>query len=64
LNGYYSGAMKLLAILLTSASLLAVSCERHEFEGKDGTKQLHEHHASGGHAADHAPAHHADKSAH
>jgi hypothetical protein len=56
--------MKLLAILLTSASLLAVSCERHDFEGPNGTKQLHQHAAPGGHAAGHAPADHADKAAH
>jgi len=67
--------MKLFSLLLVTVSLLGVSCERHEFEGPDGTKQLHEHHS--GHAAggDHAEAgdnghahgddhKHEDKSAH
>lgn len=40
--------MKFFSILLVAVSLLGVSCERHEFEGPDGTKQLHEHHAAAG----------------
>ncbi len=44
--------MKFLSILLVAVSVFAVSCERHEFEGPDGTKQLHKKH--GAHAADHA----------
>ncbi|MEX1116805.1 MAG: hypothetical protein WEB53_16280 [Akkermansiaceae bacterium] len=43
--------MKFLSVLLVAVSVFAVSCERHEFEGPDGTKQLHEKH--GAHAADH-----------
>ncbi|RYD21387.1 MAG: hypothetical protein EOP88_11570 [Verrucomicrobiaceae bacterium] len=39
--------MKSLSILLVAISVFAVSCERHEFEGPDGTKQLHEHHGAG-----------------
>jgi hypothetical protein len=42
--------MKFFSILLVAVSVFAVSCERHEFEGPDGTKQLHEHH--GAHAAE------------
>jgi hypothetical protein len=42
--------MKFLPMLLAAASLLAVSCERHEFEGEYGTKQLHTGHGS--HAGD------------
>ena len=38
--------MKLLLLTLASACALSLSCERHEFEGKDGTKQLHEPHGS------------------
>ncbi|MEI6675775.1 MAG: hypothetical protein WCO57_11420 [Verrucomicrobiota bacterium] len=37
------------SLLLTLACACAISCERHEFEGKDGTRQLHESH--GAHAA-------------
>ncbi|MGA0845501.1 MAG: hypothetical protein ACO3RV_03100 [Luteolibacter sp.] len=36
--------MKLILPLLTFIALFAVSCERHEFDGPNGTKQLHEHH--------------------
>jgi hypothetical protein len=42
--------MKPLSLLLLAVSLLGVSCERHEFDGPNGTKQLHEHH---GHGDDH-----------
>ncbi len=35
------------SLLLLATCALIVSCERHEFEGPNGTKQLHEH----GHAA-------------
>jgi hypothetical protein len=38
--------MKSFSIMLAGLSLFAVSCERHEFEGPDGTKQIHEHHAA------------------
>lgn len=44
-------AMKLSSVLILAVSLFAVSCERHDFEGPDGTKQLHEH-GHGGHQAD------------
>ncbi len=40
--------MKSFSFLVVAVSLLGVSCERHEFEGPNGTKQLHEHHAAGG----------------
>ena len=43
--------MKLLLLTLAAASALLISCERHEFEGKNGTKQLHEAH--GAHHPDH-----------
>jgi hypothetical protein len=47
--------MKLFSLLLVAVALSGVSCERHEFEGPDGTKQLHEQHpASHGAQADHA----------
>jgi hypothetical protein len=39
--------MKSFSILLLAVSLLGVSCERHEFDGPNGTKQLHQHHAAG-----------------
>ncbi|MEO5713971.1 MAG: hypothetical protein ABIT37_10840 [Luteolibacter sp.] len=55
--------MKFFPILLVAVSVFGVSCERHEFEGPDGTKQLHEHH--GAHPAEHAEAgaEHAEKAA-
>jgi hypothetical protein len=40
--------MKLFSILLVVVCGFAVSCERHDFEGPNGTKQLNEHHAAGG----------------
>jgi hypothetical protein len=40
--------MKVFFLLLVVVSVLGVSCERHEFEGPDGTRQLHEHHKSHG----------------
>ncbi|MEI7956723.1 MAG: hypothetical protein WCJ66_16280 [Verrucomicrobiota bacterium] len=44
--------MKFLLPILATASAFFISCERHEFEGKNGTKQLHEAH--GAHHPDHA----------
>jgi hypothetical protein len=41
--------MKFLSILLVAASAFAVSCERHDFDGPEGTKRLHEHHTGHGH---------------
>jgi hypothetical protein len=41
--------MKSFSILLVAVSLFAVSCERHDFEGPDGTKQLNEHHGATAH---------------
>jgi hypothetical protein len=55
--------MKLFSLLLLAVAMMGVSCERHEFEGPDGTKQLNESHDShAGHAADHGDAH--EKPAH
>ena len=42
--------MKLFSLLLVAVALMGVSCERHEFEGPDGTKKLHEHHSGHGEA--------------
>jgi hypothetical protein len=41
--------MKRIPLLLITLAVLATSCERHEFEGENGTKQLHTH----GHDDDH-----------
>lgn len=41
--------MKSFSILLAALSLVSISCERHDFEGPDGTKQLHQHHSAGSH---------------
>jgi len=53
--------MKFLLLTLVAACAFSISCERHEFEGKNGTKQLQESH--GAHHPDHAssPAHDKDK---
>jgi hypothetical protein len=48
--------MKSLSVLAAFVTLFAISCERHEFDGPNGTRQLHEGH--GAHAS------HADKAAH
>jgi hypothetical protein len=40
--------MKLFSLLLVAVALTGASCERHEFEGPDGTKRLHEHHSGHG----------------
>jgi len=51
---YESRAMKVFSMLLVAVSLLlGVSCERHEFEGPNGTKQLSPPPHSGGHGAGH-----------
>jgi hypothetical protein len=59
--------MKLFSLLVLAVAFAGVSCERHEFEGPNGTKQLHEPHGAPGHgadAADHgAPAAHGEKKA-
>lgn len=65
--------MKFFSILLVAVSLVGVSCERHEFDGPDGTKQLSPPpHSAGGHheaAAEHheateTPAAHGEKKEH
>jgi len=53
--------MKLFPLLLLAVAFAGVSCERHEFEGPDGTKQLHQHHSGGHGEAEH---HDAEKPAH
>ncbi len=45
--------MKFLTLLLMAVSMFAVSCERHDFEGPYGSKQLHQKHAA------HPPSHEA-----
>jgi hypothetical protein len=43
--------MKSFSLLLAVGSMMVISCERHEFEGPDGTKQLSEsHHGTAEHA--------------
>lgn len=46
--------MKVFSLLVPAIFLLGVSCERHEFDGPNGTKQLHEH---GSHGAPHGEEH-------
>jgi hypothetical protein len=43
--------MKFFSFLLVAVSLVAVSCERHDFEGPDGTKQLNQPHGAAAHSA-------------
>jgi hypothetical protein len=45
--------MKFFSILVAAVSLVGVSCERHEFEGPNGTKQLNEPHAAAASASEH-----------
>jgi hypothetical protein len=45
--------MKLFSLLVLAVAFAGVSCERHEFEGPNGTKQLHEHSSTHGTAANH-----------
>ena len=45
-----NAAMKRFSLLLAALAFFTASCERHEFEGPNGTKQLHEH---GHHGDDH-----------
>jgi hypothetical protein len=51
--------MKLISLLCVAVAVAGVSCERHEFEGPNGTRKLHEH--TGGHGE---PAAHEEKPAH
>jgi hypothetical protein len=39
--------MKLFCILFLAVSAFVVSCERHEFDGPHGTKQLNQAHGAG-----------------
>lgn len=56
--------MKSFSILLVAASLFAVSCERHDFEGPNGTKQLNESHGAAAHGKHgEASGHHDEKKA-
>jgi len=43
--------MKSLLLTLAASCAFLISCERHDFEGKNGTKQLHEAH--GAHHSEH-----------
>ena len=45
--------MKLFSLLLVVVAMSGVSCERHEFDGPNGTKQLNESHST---HADHSEA--------
>jgi hypothetical protein len=56
--------MKFLSLLMVAVALSGVSCERHEFEGEDGTRQLHEPHGSHGSHGSHDSHDHAGGDAH
>ncbi len=53
-------------VLLVATFVFAASCERHEFEGPDGTKQLHQKHSAHvpGHKAEDGAEPHGEKPAH
>jgi hypothetical protein len=53
-------------MMLALAGGLFISCERHEFDGPKGTKQLNEPHGHGAHGADaaHGDGHEKEKEAH
>ena len=38
--------MKRFSLLILAVAMLGVSCERHEFDGPNGTKQLNEKHGT------------------
>lgn len=49
--------MKIFALLCSVAALLfGVSCERHQWEGKEGTAELYPAHEHGAHGVEHAEA--------
>ena len=50
-----TGAMKRFALLSVLVAFGLGACERHEFDGPDGTKRLHSH---GEHHADHSEEEH------
>lgn len=54
--------MKLFSLLLAVICTLAISCERHEFDGPNGTKQLHEAHGSHAAHGSHDNKHHGSES--
>lgn len=64
--------MKFQILMLALLGGSFMSCERHEFEGPNGTKRLNEPHGHGAHAgeaahgadAGHADSHEKDKEAH
>jgi len=60
-SDYRTRQMKFFLLTLAAACACSISCERHEFEGKNGTKQLQESH--GAHHPDHGSgaAHDKDK---
>ena len=39
--------MKLFSMLIVAVSVFAVSCEKHQFDGPNGTKQLNVEHGDG-----------------
>ena len=44
--------MKIFCLLLVVVAVSGVSCERHSFDGPDGTRHLHERTASNGGPSD------------
>jgi len=48
--------MKLFSMLIVAVSVFAVSCEKHQFDGPNGTKQLNVDHGAGAANDDHARA--------
>ena len=46
--------MKFFSLLVVAVSMFGISCERHEFEGANGTKQLNQPHGGAGAHDEHA----------
>jgi len=53
-QGFKTAVMKRLALLTLLIGFGLGACERHEFDGPNGTRQLHEHHGAHDTEAGHA----------
>lgn len=56
--------MKVLCSFVIAVSVFGVSCERHEFEGPEGSRRLHEHGSGHGHGDEHGAGEQHDGHAH
>ncbi len=69
--------MKIFSLIAAAAALILSACDRHEWDGEDGTKKLYEHHdesheehgahgeeGHGSDGADHGDQHKKEEAAH